>query len=106
MANVSTNNYPHIIYIKSYVKCDLRERNCSMRAMGCLLRISLFKTLLFCGRKDRMRMRPLLELFVPRTRRRGSTSQPKCLGVEESVLRKTKRKGSEEVCGRSVHSYV
>ena len=39
-----------------------------------------------------MCMRPLLELFGPRMRRKGSTSQPKCLCVEESVLRKTKGK--------------
>ena len=48
--------------------------------------------LLFCGHKDRMRMRPLLELFAPRTRR-GSTSQPNCLCVEES---KKERKAVSE----------
>ena len=57
-----------------------------------------------CVRKDRMRMLPLLELFVPRTKRRGSTSQPKCLSVEE---REKKRKAvSEEACSRNAHSYI
>ena len=40
-----------------------------------------------------MHIRPLLELFAPRTRRRGSTSQPKCLCVEEN---KRERKAVSE----------
>ena len=51
-----------------------------------------------------MRKRPLLELFAPRTRRRGSTSQTKCLCAEEN--KKERKVVSEEVCSRSVHSYV
>ena len=50
-------------------------------------------------------MRPLLELFVPR-REEGDQLPNQSVCVEESVLRETKRKGSEEACGRSVHSYV
>ena len=57
-----------------------------------------------CERTDRMRMRPLLELFAPRTRRRGSTSQPKCLCVEKS--KKERKAASEETCIGSARSYV
>ena len=51
-----------------------------------------------------MRIRPLLELFAPRMRRRASTSQPKCLCVEEN--KKEGKVVSEEACSRSVHSYM
>ena len=61
-------------------------------------------TLLFCGRMYRMHMPPLLGSFAPRTRRRGSNSQLKCLYVEES---KRERKAvGKEACGRSAHSYI
>ena len=54
-----------------------------MRAKGYLLHISLFydSALLFCGCKDRMRMRPLLGLFMQRTRRRGLTCVCVCVCV-------------------------
>ena len=61
-------------------------------------------TLLFCRRMYRMHMPPLLGSFAPRTRRRGSTSQLKCLYVEES--KKERKAVSEEACGRSAHSYI
>ena len=86
-----------------------------MRAKRCLLHISeeseamstpyqpiYDSTFLSWGRMKRMRMPPLLGLFTPRTGRKGSTSQPKCLCVEER-----KRKGRQWVqCCRSAHSYV
>ena len=61
-------------------------------------------TLLFCGCMYRIHMPPLLGSFAPRTRRRGSTSQLKCLYVEES--KKERKAVGEEVCGRSAHSYI
>ena len=61
-------------------------------------------TLLFCRHTYRMHMPPLLVSFAARTRRRGSTSQLKCLYVEES--KKERKVVGEEACGRSGHSYI
>ena len=59
--------------------------------------------LLFCGHTDRRCMPPLSGLLVPSMRRRGSTSQPKCLCVEES--KKERKAVSEEARSRSAHKF-
>ena len=76
MANVLTNDYLLVRIVSNAILESEIVLKHESEVMPTPYQPNYDSALLFCGPTDRMR--PLLGLFSPRTRRRGSCSQPKC----------------------------